>query len=89
MSTKGSHQTTGKHGLPVLAGAPYADLFPGISPEQADGASVWDHTFPAKSQGRCPKCGAKGCFNRKTEEGALYRCGQCRRETWNETVEAL
>lgn len=80
MSTKGSHQTTGKHGLPVLTGDPYADLFP----ESALAASP---KAPAKSQGRCPKCGAKGCFNHKTEEGALYRCGQCRRETWTEIQE--
>lgn len=81
MSTKG--KTTGKHGLPVLTSDPYADLFPGV----ATVSSPKEGWMPAKSSKRCPKCGARGCFTRKTEDGALYRCGQCRQASWPEARE--
>jgi len=73
----------GKHGLPVLTSDPYADLFEG----SAATGSLKATRAPAKSKTRCPKCGALGCFSRKTEGGALYRCGQCRKASWPEATE--
>lgn len=74
-----SKNPTTKNGIRVLTSEPFSEFAP-------EPRSFGRPAPPPKSKRRCPECGALGRYVNTMDQGTLYHCGQCRRQSWTEAT---